>query len=113
MRGRLPVLVSVLSCPMPRPSRLLLDAVSGHDGAVDDLDAALRASGDARVVGDEDDGLVLRGELFEDGDDVAAGLRIEVAGRLVGEDERRIVDQSAGDGDSLALSAGELVRAML
>ena len=67
----------------------------------------------AGIVRDQDDGLVVRGQLFEDGDDVGAGLLIEIAGRLVGEDQRRVVDQRAGDGDALALAAGELVRTML
>jgi len=52
-------------------------------------------------VRDDDDGLVLRDQLLEDADDLVAGLLIEVAGRLVGEDERGIVDESAGDGDAL------------
>ena len=39
--------------------------------------------------------------------------RIEVAGRLVGEDEVRIVDQAAGDGHALLLTAGELRGPML
>ena len=37
-----------------------------------------------------------------------AGLRVEVAGRLVGEDDGRFGDQGAGDGDPLLLAAGEL-----
>ena len=34
---------------------------------------------------------------------------IEVSGRLVGEQERRVVDERAGDRDALLLTAGELV----
>jgi hypothetical protein len=33
---------------------------------------------------------------------------VEVARRLVGEDDRRTVDQGAGDGDALAFAAGKL-----
>src|SRR6185503_17664288 len=58
-------------------------------------------------------GLAAGGELFEEADDVTAGLLIEVSGRLVGEDDLRVVHESAGDGDALALAAGELARAML
>ena len=36
--------------------------------------------------------------------------RVEVAGRLVGEEQRRLVHQRAGDGDALLLAAGELAR---
>ena len=38
------------------------------------------------------------------------GARVEVAGRLVGEQQRRAVDQRPGDRDALLLPAGELRR---
>ena len=44
---------------------------------------------------------------------LAAGLRVEVAGRLVGEQHRRLADQRAGDGDALLLAAGELRRTVV
>src|SRR3954469_16734258 len=84
-----------------------------YDFSIHERDPSLRACGDGGIVRDEDDRLVVRGQLFEDGDDVGAGFLIEVAGRLVGEDQRRIVDERSGDGDALALAAGELVRTML
>jgi len=37
---------------------------------------------------------------------------VEIAGRLVGKDEGRVVDDAARDGDALALAAGKLVRQM-
>ena len=40
-------------------------------------------------------------------------LRVEVAGRLVGEQQRRIGDDGAGDRDALFLSARELTRVVL
>ena len=39
--------------------------------------------------------------------------RVEVAGRLVGEEQRGRVDQRARDRDALLLAAGELVRQVL
>ena len=47
--------------------------------------------------------------VIEESHDLEAGLGVEVSRGLVGEDDRRIVDQSARDGDALALAAGELV----
>ena len=38
-----------------------------------------------------------------------AGFGVEVAGGFVGEDDGGLVDEGAGDGDALALTAGELV----
>ena len=42
-----------------------------------------------------------------------AGARVEVAGRLVGEHDRRPADERAGDGHALALAAGQLRRAVV
>ena len=42
-----------------------------------------------------------------------AGRRVEVAGRLVGQQQRRLVDQRARDGDALLLAARQLIRMML
>src|ERR1051326_2232786 len=102
-----------LSCLVPHASCLLLDRVSLDDDAVDDLDAALRARGDRRIVRDQNDRLVVRGELFEDVDDLGAGLGIEISRRLVGENQRRFIHERARDGDALALTTRQLVRAML
>ena len=40
-----------------------------------------------------------------------AGVRVEVSGRLVGQQDQRPVDERAGDRDPLLLATGELVRA--
>jgi len=46
----------------------------------------------------------------EDLHDLARQVGIEVAGRLVGHDDHRVVDQRAGDGHALLLAAGQLRR---
>ena len=43
---------------------------------------------------------------------VGSGL-VEIAGRLVGEDQRRPIGQRAGNGNALLLSAGKLGWAMI
>ncbi len=59
---------------------------------------------------DDDDCFVLfLVQFFQKGNDDVAGFGVEVAGRLVGEDDFWIVDECACDGDALHLSAGELV----
>ena len=65
----------------------------------------------ARNVGfvrHHDDGAALAVQAVEDLDDLLARLGIQVSGRLVGQDDFRIVDQGAGNGDPLLLTAGEL-----
>jgi hypothetical protein len=67
--------------------------------------------GDCPVVGDHDDGEALVAvELFQEGEDFAAGFLVEVAGGLVGEKELGLGDQGAGDGGALHLASGELAR---
>ena len=59
-------------------------------------------------MGDHDDELVLR-NLFQDLHDLHRGIGIQSAGGLVSKEDIRIIDQGAGDGNTLHLSAGELV----
>ena len=70
----------------------------------------LGRGGDLGVVGDEDDRPARGVELVEERHDLGAGVAVEVAGRLVGEDERRLGDERPGDGDALLLAAGQLGR---
>jgi hypothetical protein len=56
-------------------------------------------------VGDDDDRRpVGRVDLVQERDELRAGGRVEVARRLVGEDDRRPPDEGPGDGDALALA---------
>ena len=52
-------------------------------------------------------------QLVEQVDDRGARARVEVAGRLVGQDDRRRPDERPGDGHALALAAGELRRVVV
>src|SRR6476646_5189917 len=102
----------------PRLVNLLLqlDHVVGRagGGVADDLpvlqrDQPVGVGGGDRVVGDHHHRLAeLVDRLAQQLHDVGAGLGVEVAGRLVGEDDGRFADQGAGDGDALLLAAGEL-----
>ena len=83
------------------------------DAAVLHADDPLGVAGHALLVGDQDDRLPFRVELIEQGQDVLAGLAVEVAGRLIGQQDAGIADQGAGDGDPLLLAAGELVGTVL
>jgi hypothetical protein len=60
------------------------------------------------LVGDHDDRRPALVQLLDQRHDLAAGGAVEVAGRLVGQDDRRPSDERAGDRDPLALPAREV-----
>ena len=74
----------------------------------------LRALGGVRIVRDHHDRLaVIAVERLQQVEDFVAGLAIEIARRLVAEQQRRIGDDRARDADALFLAAGELARVVL
>ena len=95
---RRPTWRSVTGRPRPSRSAIVTSASRGELGIVrDQHDRRL-----ARAI-----------DVEQQLDDLLAGLAVEVAGRLVGEQERRIVGQRAGDRDALLLAAGELRRIVM
>src|SRR5262249_45873227 len=74
----------------------------------------LGAAGDGAVVGDQDERQVLLPpQRLEQGDDLVPGVLVQVAGRLVGQQHVRVLDQGTGDGDALLLAAGQLAGQVL
>ena len=65
------------------------------------------------IVRHEDDRDPLGVELLEHPQDLDAGVRVEVAGRLVGQHQRGVIHQRPGDGHALHLAAGHLRRLVL
>ena len=80
-----------------------------HDPALLQRDPPVHAAGKLQVVGGDDRGEA-RGahELRERLKDVLGGARVEIAGRLVGEQDARRVGDRARDRDALLLAAGKL-----
>ncbi len=75
------------------------------------MERAGGALGGQGVVRDHDDRLLkLAVELFQQVEDLAAGGAVEIAGRLVGDQQVGVGDDRPGDGDALLLAAGELAR---
>ena len=80
------------------------------DAAVAERNRAIGAARDLEVVGDDHHGgAEPRVEIADQREDVVASLGVEVAGRLVGQQDGRIDRQRARDGDPLALAARQLV----
>ena len=86
----------------------------GLDATIDELDLAIGGGGNRLAVGDEKNGgFLFASEAGDEFDDGVTGGGVEIAGGFVGEKNRRLVDEGAGDGGALKLSAGELVGAVV
>ena len=72
-----------------------------------------RTGRDLGFVRDEDDRAAFLVHRLEYLHDLFRRLRIEVAGRLIGHDDMRVIHKGPGDGDALPLAAGKLVRQMV
>ena len=72
------------------------------------IDAAADAPDQLAIVRGDDDRRAARVDLAEQIHDFERQIGIEVAGRLVGEHELRVVDERARDGDALLLAARQL-----
>ena len=82
----------------------------GDDPPVQHLDLAAHPGGDGLVVGDHHDRGPGRVQLVQQVEDRRAGGGVEVAGRLVGQHDRRRPGQRAGDRHPLPLPARQLGR---
>ena len=81
-------------------------AIVVKDESVAHPDDAAGMGGDGRVVRHQDDGEpVLAVELAEEVENLLSRLRVEVAGRLIGDQEGAAVDERAGDRHALLLAA--------
>ena len=86
----------------------------GLDATIDELDLAIGGGGNRLAVGDKKDGgFLFASEASDKFDDGVTGGGVEIAGGFVGEKNRGLVDEGAGDGGALKLSARELVGAMV
>src|SRR5207253_3923258 len=99
----------------PEPARAGPEASRLHrlpgDPPVVQLDLTFQPGRDARIVrGDHDPEPELSLELLKQIEHARARVRVEVAGRLVAEQQLRCLRQGPGDRDALRLAAGELAR---
>src|SRR6185369_11570542 len=82
-----------------------------HDPAVLEGHHPVGLERDLRAVGDQEQrGAAFALQFQEQVEDGGAVHRVEIAGRLVGKDDARVVDEGPADGAALLFTAGELVR---
>ena len=77
--------------------------------AVLQTDDAVCLHGNGVIVGDEHHGVALIVQLLQHAQHFAAGVAVQCAGGLVGQDDRRVAHQCPRDGNALLLAAGKLV----
>src|SRR5712671_2298051 len=78
------------------------------DLPVEEMNHASGVFGKARIVGDHADRRAVLMQFTQQLHDRLPVTRIEIAGRLVGEKNRRVAGDRARDSDALLLSAGQL-----
>jgi hypothetical protein len=99
--------VSVLAQPLIRPARvpeLLMAAPLGDPAVVEDQDL-VHLIKTVQVMRDQQDGPALGGTQHVRGERTAGG-RVQMAGRLIEYQQRRVGQERPGQGQSLALAAG-------
>jgi hypothetical protein len=75
---------------------------------------ALRVFGDVVFMGNENDGAtMLFIQFLERAEHDLSRLGVEVSGRFIGKNERRVVHKRTSDGDTLNLPTGEHVGFMV
>jgi len=84
------------------------------DAAVDEGDTTISFGGDFFAVGNEYDSCFFAaGELDDEINDHGAGSGVKIAGGLVGEKDRGLVDQGPGEGGALELASRKLMRPVM
>ncbi len=81
--------------------------------AVAELDDPIGVAGNLAVMGNENNGMAIIMQFFEDLHDLLAAGPVEGSGRFVGEDDVAAVHQGPGDGNPLLLPAGQLAGPMV
>jgi len=76
-------------------------------------DAALGPVGDIGVVSDHDYGGPLAMQLLEERQNLVASIAIKSAGRLVGKDQRCLIDECPSDCNALLLASRKLAWPMI
>src|SRR5258708_20666198 len=108
-------------CPVFRNSLVLRGFVSirrqkflslhlvALDAAILNVDDAMGVLGNVMLMGHQNNGIAFAVQPVKQCHDFVAGLRVEVSGRLVGENDRRTIYQCTRNGDSLPLTSGKLI----
>src|SRR5438874_2340588 len=89
-------------------------AAPSFEASLVQSDDTIHLPGDALVVRSHERRAAFAAHQIEElGEDNIRGVLVEVAGGLVGEDQRRLVGERAGHGDALLFAAGKLRRPMV
>src|SRR3990172_620654 len=115
---RMPASCTTLFMLNPIQERCAKKETDGSPEGVGDLAVghhhrAPDAPGELAVVRDHQDRLALGDQIVEERENRLGRLGIQIAGRFVGQNDRRVVGQRAGDGNALLLTAGNRRRQLV
>lgn len=88
-------------------------ATKSYYATIEEIDGAMGNLRVMLVVGNHDDCSSILVEFSEQAHYFQTVLRVEVTRRLIGKNQLRIEDHGTGNGHSLLLTAGELMREVL
>lgn len=92
---------------------MLLPASIRYDEAIANFNDPVSMLGNFHIMCDDDDGMPLGVQGFQNVEDNFTAFAVQCARRLVREDDVPSVHQRAGDGNPLLLTTGQLIRSML
>ena len=91
----------------------LIDRAVGEQLAVGDIGKPVATFGLVHVMRGDEKGQALRGEVLNLLPEVAPRLRIDARGRLIEQQQFRLVNEASRERESLLPPAGELARELL
>ena len=92
----------------PECARHLAGVALDDDVPVGEIDDAVAALGLVHVVGRDQHGEAFAGEVVDHVPELAARLGVDAGGRLVEQEELRLVQDAGGEREALLPAAGEL-----
>src|ERR1700730_15322718 len=94
--------------------RMSANGSAVDDEAVTHVQDAMSVCGRFRIMRDHHDGLAqISIELAQEAENALGTFRVEIASRLVRENDFRLTDNGAGKSDALLFAAGKLRRLVL
>ena len=91
---------------------MVLTPLIACDNSILDVNNAVSVFGDVMLVRDKDNGVAFALQSVKQRHNFQAGLRIQVSGGFVRQNDRGFIDQRTGNRDALSLTTGKFIRVL-